>query len=80
MSRRIFELDRKGVREILKSDEVETALKAVAEEFRSRLGEGYGVDTKKGKKRANAAIYPESGRARHDNYVNNSILKAVFGK
>ena len=80
MSRRIFTLDRRGVRELLKSPEVEETVRDYADEAVGRLGSGYAVDVKKGRNRGNAAVYPESGRAKHENYVQNTILKAVFGK
>ena len=80
MSSRIFELDRKGVREILKSDEVEAALKAVADEAVGRLGEGYEADTHTGKTRVNASVYAVTSAARRENLSENTILKAVFGK
>ncbi len=80
MSRRIFTLDRLGVRELLRSPEVEETVREYAEEVVGRLGSGYAVDVKTGRKRVNAAVCPESGRAKHENYAHNSILKAVFGK
>lgn len=80
MSRRIFRLDTRGVRELLRSDEVEQTVKEYADEALGRLGDGYAVDTMKGKNRINAAVYAKSGRAKHENFTSNSILKAVFGK
>ena len=75
-----FTLDRAGVRRLLKSDEMLNCVKSYADDAVNSLGEGYAVDVKKGKNRVNAAIYPVSGKAKHDNYAHNTILKAVFGK
>ena len=80
MSRGIFKLDRTGVRNLMKSDDMQAVVKEYADEALGRLGSGYAVDVKKGKNRVNAAIYPASGKAKHDNYAHNTILKAVFGK
>lgn len=80
MSRRIFELDKKGVREILRSDEMKQAMKSVADEAVGRLGEGYEADTHTGKTRVNASVYAVTPEARRENLSENTILKAVFGK
>lgn len=80
MSRKIFKLDRAGVREFLKSDEASELIEGYAEEAVRKLGSGYAVDTRKGRKRVNSAVYAESGKAKHENFAHNSILKAVFGK
>ena len=80
MSRGIFKLDRAGVRQLMKSDEMQAVVKEYADDAAASLGSGYEVDVRRGKKRVNAAIYPVSDKAKHDNYAHNTILKAVFGK
>lgn len=80
MSRGIFKLDRAGVRQLMKSDEMQAVVKEYADDAAASLGSGYEVDVRRGKNRVNAAIYPVSGKAKHDNYARNTILKAVFGK
>lgn len=75
-----FKLDRAGVRKLMKSEEMMNCVKGYANEAAQSLGEGYAVDTRVGKSRVNAAVYPVSGKAKHDNFAHNSILKAVFGK
>jgi hypothetical protein len=80
MSRRIFELDKRGVKALMKSEEMKQAMKSVADEAVGRLGEGYEADTHTGKNRVNASVYAVTAAARRENLSENTILKAVFGK
>lgn len=72
-------LNRSGVRELLRSDE----MKAICEEHANRalgqLGDGYAVTSMTGKTRVNASIYAESAEAKRENMENNTILKALRG-
>lgn len=74
-----IELNHEGMRELLRSP----AMLAVCEEYanraRSRLGEGYSVNSRIGTGRANAEVMAETFKARRDNLKNNSILKALRG-
>ena len=76
MSRVRFELDRAGVRELMKSPEAMAVCKEYASAVRNRAGDGYEVDTYLGKTRANASVYAATYEARRDNYENNTLLKA----
>lgn len=80
MSRKTFELDRKGVRELLRSDEMKQAVKAEADAAVASLGAGYEADTHTGKNRVNASVYAVTSAAKRENLSQNTILKAVFGK
>ena len=80
MSRKTFELDSKGVRDLLRSDEVMQAVKAAADAAVSALGEGYEADTPTGKNRVNASVYAVTAAAQRENLQQNTILKAVFGR
>ena len=80
MSRGIFKLDRAGVRQLMKSDEMQAAVKAEADAAVSSLGSGYEADTHKGKTRVNASVYAVTKAAKRENLSHNTILKAVFGK
>lgn len=80
MSSRIFELDKQGVKALMKSEEMKQAMKSVADEAVGRLGEGYEADTHTGKTRVNASVYAVTPEARRENLSQNTILKAVFGK
>lgn len=72
-----FELNRAGVRALLKSSEMQDILADVASTIRGRAGEGYEQDVHVGKNRANAMVWPASKRAKKDNLENNTALKAV---
>lgn len=80
MSRKIFELDKQGVKALMKSEEMKQAMKSVADEAVGRLGEGYEADTHTGKTRVNASVYAVTAAAQRENLSQNTILKAVFGK
>lgn len=75
-----FELNRSGVRELLKSKEMMDICSEYAQSALGRLGDGYEMSTHTGVNRVNAEVKAESFAAKRDNLKNNSILKAVFGK
>ena len=79
MSKVKFELDKGGVRDLLRSQEVLGVCKGYAESARARAGEGYEVTTFVGRNRANASVHAETYEARKDNYENNTLLKALGG-
>lgn len=73
-------LNRKGVRELLKSDELRNVCAQRAQNAMAHLGPGYETNTYIGKTRANAGIRAKTRQARSDALKNGSIWKAVFGK
>lgn len=77
MSKFKFVLNRSGIKELMKSEEMQTILKEKADGALNSLGEGYKSDTHVGKNRANAMVYADTYKAKRDNLKNNSILKAV---
>ena len=79
MSKVKFELNRAGVRELLRSPEAASVCRSYAENVKGRAGEGYEVTTYTGRKRANASVHAETYEARKDNYDNNTLLKALGG-
>ena len=79
MSKVRFELNKAGVRELLRSQEMMTVCKEYAERIRSRAGAGYEVSTYVGTNRVNASVYADTYEARRDNYENNTLLKARGG-
>ena len=79
MSKVKFELDKGGVRDLLRSQEALNVCKGYAETARNRAGEGYEVTTFVGRNRANASVYAETYEARKDNYDNNTLLKSLGG-
>lgn len=77
MSKLRFKLNRKGVRELMQSDEMMAVLKEHGDATLAGLGEGYKLSDYVGKTRANVSVKAESFKARRDNAKNNTILKAL---
>ena len=78
-----FELDPKGIEELFKSPEVNEWLQAVGEdiarsaESMSEYGGEYGARAHNATHTAIVNVYPDSKEAAHDNYENNTLLKAL---
>lgn len=79
MGKKQFELNRKGVRELLRGEKMLQICKDYAYAAQSRLGEGYEVTYMTGKNRVNAEVAAVSYEAKKENLRTNSILKAVRG-
>lgn len=77
MAKMKFKLNSDGVRELLKSQEMQSVLIEKATGIKNRCGEGYTQDVYVGKNRANAMVKAGTYRAKRDNLKNNTILKAV---
>ena len=72
-----FTLNRSGVRELLKSQEVMSVCKEHADATHAVLGDGYTVTTHVGKNRVNAEVAATTQKARWECMENNTILKAL---
>lgn len=72
-----FELDKGGVRELLKSSEMRSILAEAAAQKASQAGSGYSSEVHEGKKRLYANIFPASKEAAHDNFENNTLEKVI---
>lgn len=72
-----IELNRDGVRELLKSPEMMAICASEAQAIAGRAGTGYEVSTYTGKTRVNASVITATEEAMRDNYKNNTLLKAV---
>ena len=79
MAKVTIQLNSKGVREMLRSDEMKTLCEEHANKTLGKLGPGYVVTSMTGKNRVNASIYAESFEAKRENMKNNTILKALRG-
>ena len=79
MSKVKFELNRAGVRELLRSQDMAGVCLNYANNVRSRAGAGYEVTTYVGKNRVNASVHADTIEARRDNFNNNTLLKALGG-
>lgn len=72
-----FKLNRSGVRELMKSTEMQSVLTNYASNIRNRCGNGYEQDIYVGTNRANAMVSAATIKAKRDNKKNNTLLKAV---
>lgn len=79
MSKVKFEMNRKGIGQLLKSKEMTNVLQGVAYQVQGRAGDGYAVETYVGFDRAHAIIYTDTPEAKKDNAENNTLLKALGG-
>lgn len=80
MSKVKVKLNSKGVRNLMKSQEMMNICTHLAYQAQGKLGDGYKVTYMTGKTRVNASIGAESAEAIKENYENNTILKALGGK
>ena len=69
-------LNRKGVRELLKSQEMRAMLNERAQNIKARLGDGYKADTYVGS-RVNAMVWASTRKTIKDDMDNNTIIKAM---
>ena len=77
MSKNKFELNRKGVADLMKSSNMQKVLQKHATAIKDRAGSGYEQDIYVGKNRANARVWPNTSQAKSDNSKNNTLLKSV---
>lgn len=74
-----FVLNREGVRELMKSSEMESVCRDLAEGVAMRCGEGYSATSYVGKTRVNASVVATTKEAIKDNSKNNTVLTALGG-
>ena len=79
MSKGKFVLNRKGVRELMRSQEAMAVCTEKANEIQKRAGAEYEVTTHTGKNRVNASVHAATYKAKLDNAENNTLLKALGG-
>lgn len=72
-----FELNRKGVADLMKSASMQQVLKGYATGIKNRAGHGFEQDIHVGKNRANAMVWAATPHAHADNYEHNTLLKSV---
>ncbi len=70
-------LNRSGVRQLLRSQEMMNLCTKYAYTAQAKLGEGYEVSYMTGKNRVNAEVAAVSDAAIRENQENNTILKAL---
>lgn len=74
-----FELNREGVRDLLRSKEMMDVCQEYANNALGKLGDGYEVTTHTGSNRVNAEVAAVTAAAKKENLSDNTIIKAVFG-
>lgn len=74
-----FELNRDGVAELMRSNEMQDVLAGYGKAVTSRAGEGYEGEAKVYKRRAAYNISATTAKARRDNLKHNTLLKALGG-
>ncbi len=77
MSKVRIELNSAGIRELLRSDEMQELLGEQAAEIAGRCGAGYSSDTYLTGGRAVASAFAESPEAIRDNLDNNTLLRSL---
>ena len=70
-----FELNHKGVNELLRGREMQSVLIDYASSIKNRAGDGYSVHV--GSNRANVSVRTDTEEAYQDNLDNNTLLKAM---
>lgn len=74
-----FKLDKAGVGQLLKSEEMQALVSETVSEIQGRCGDGYESNTSIGKTRAHGVVVASTAKAKRDNIKNNTLLKAVRG-
>lgn len=77
MSKFKFVLNRQGVRELLQSEGMKNVVEEKASGVLSRAGVGFSMNSRVGKTRVNAMVYPETKEAYYRNLHGNILLKAL---
>ncbi len=73
------ELNKEGVRSLLKSDEMKSICQEHARAIMNRAGSGYEVSSYVGTNRVNSSVIASTYQAKKDNMKNNTLIKAVSG-
>lgn len=78
MSKKVeVELNLPGLNELMKSSEMQSALRDAGEAVARAAGDDYACDVNTINWIAIANVYPDSKEAAHENFKNNSLLKAI---
>ena len=73
-----FKLDRRGIRELVSSDEAQSVVTEAAEELRARAGDGFKVHSSNRGKRARAYVHASTKEAGMEQ-VKHHTLERVLG-
>ena len=72
-----FVLNRAGVRELLRSPQMQNIIREKAEAKAIACGQGYEASVRVGVNRAYANVYPATKEAYQDNLDNNTLEKVI---
>lgn len=70
-------LDEAGIRQLLRSSELQEVCMEHARAIQQRAGEDYEVGERRYPERNGAAVYPSNANGYYDNLNNNTLLKAM---
>ena len=80
MSKSIYvKLNRAGVAELMKSEDMKKVLREIASSKAQQAGPGFDSSVHLADSRAIANIYPTDAESAHENYENNTLLKVIGG-
>lgn len=78
MAKRVrFKLNLPGLNELMKSQEMQDVLLEAGKAVAQAAGSDYGAEVHKASYIAISNVYPDSKRAAHENFKDNSLLKAI---
>ena len=72
-----FELNLEGLNELMKSAEMQSALLNAGQAVARNAGSDYAAEVHTANWIAISNVYPNSKEAAHDNFKNNTLLKAL---
>ena len=72
-----FELNLQGLNELMKSPEMQSALLDAGNAVANNAGGDYAAEVHTASWIAISNVYPDSKRAAHENYKENTLLKAL---
>lgn len=72
-----FKLNLKGLNELMKSAEMQSALLSAGQAVAEAAGPDYAAEVHTANWIAISNVYPDSRRAAHENYKENTLLKAA---
>lgn len=72
-----FELNLTGLNELMKSPEMQAVLDEAGEQVANIAGSDYAASPKTGRWIGFSNVYPNSARAAHENFAENTLIKAL---
>lgn len=72
-----FKLNLQGLNELMKSPEMQAVLDNAGEQVANAAGSDYASSGKTGRYIGFSNVYPDSKRAAHENFTQNTLLKAL---